>query len=108
MKEKEKEIKRQEKLKKHLKGGTASSATGISSAQAHAELTSAVKDLGNLGIGGAVSGAFAASTAPKKAPVPAGGGKALKLGAKSANEDAFLQQLRHEGERVLDKVLKSC
>uniref|UniRef100_A0A914I6K4 Coatomer subunit delta n=1 Tax=Globodera rostochiensis TaxID=31243 RepID=A0A914I6K4_GLORO len=97
MKEKEKEIKRQEKLKKHLKGGIAGSATGISSAQARTELISAVKDSP-----GAAASSLALGT--KKSAVPlAGGGKALKLGAKSANEDAFFQQLRNEGEKVLDK-----
>jgi hypothetical protein len=87
--------------------GSAASATGISSAQARAELTSAIKDsasaaFGSGGSGNGLFGGLKKSTAAQ----PAGGGKALKLGAKStANEDAFLQQLRTEGERVpIEKV----
>ncbi|KAL3121029.1 hypothetical protein niasHT_005289 [Heterodera trifolii] len=111
MKEKEKEIKRQEKLKKHLKGGiggTAASATGISSSQARTELTSVVKDTAPISslLGGTGGTSLFGGLGQKKQVVPSvGGGKALKLGAKSANEDAFLQQLRHEGEKVLDKEL---
>ncbi|KAL7075126.1 hypothetical protein ACQ4LE_005787 [Meloidogyne hapla] len=106
MKEKEKEIKRQEKLKKHLKSGisgTVGSAKGISSAQARAEITSSIKDSANEGSGGGIFGSF------KKSALIAGGGKALKLGAKSAaNEDAFLQQLCAEGEKLsIGQSLKS-
>uniref|UniRef100_A0A915NKS0 Coatomer subunit delta n=1 Tax=Meloidogyne floridensis TaxID=298350 RepID=A0A915NKS0_9BILA len=105
MKEKEKEIKRQEKLKKHLKSGISgavASAKGISSAQARAEITSAIKD-SNEGSGGGIFGSF------KKPNLISGGGKALKLGAKSgANEDAFLQQLCAEGEKLsIGQSLKS-
>ncbi|CAK5079069.1 unnamed protein product [Meloidogyne enterolobii] len=105
MKEKEKEIKRQEKLKKHLKSGISgavASAKGISSAQARAEITSAIKD-SNEGSGGGIFSSF------KKPNLISGGGKALKLGAKSgANEDAFLQQLCAEGEKLsIGQSLKS-
>ncbi|KAF7636772.1 Coatomer subunit delta [Meloidogyne graminicola] len=96
MKEKEKEIKRQEKLKKHLKGGVIGASKGISSLQARAEITSAVKDSTTTETtGGNIFGSF-----KKSAPI-AGGGKALKLGGKSAaNEDVFLQQLCAEGEKL--------
>jgi hypothetical protein len=112
MKEKEKEIKRQEKLKKHLKagmGGSAASATGISSAQARAELTTVVKDSAATGFGasiGAGGGGGLFGQVKKAQPSTTGGGKALKLGAKAAaNEDAFLQQLRTEGEKIgMEKV----
>ena len=105
MKEKEKEIKRQEKLKKHLKagmGGSAASATGISSAQARAELTTVVKDSAATGFGASIGAGGGLFGQVKKAqPSTTGGGKALKLGAKAAaNEDAFLQQLRTEGEKI--------
>ena len=125
MKEKEKEIKRQEKLKKHLKrgigglkpnienviinpnsSGSPASATAISSAQARSELTSAIKDSTGASSGSRIS-SFATD---KKATVPAGDDKVLKLGTKSmANEDAFLQQLRYKGEKMgigLEKVFK--
>lgn len=49
-----------------------------------------------------VSTNFSASESYKSASKIGGGGKALKLGAKTATEDTFLQQLRSEGQAVVD------
>jgi hypothetical protein len=65
--------------------GSAALATAISSAQARSEVTSAIKEQTTAGFG---SGTV-------------GGGKALRLCAKStANEEAFLQQLCAESEKL--------
>lgn len=104
MNEKAKEMKRAEKLKKTLGGrgaGSMASATGISSANAH-QLSSAV----TTDFGGSSA---AAVDKPKAslfgAKAPAGGGKALKLGAKATTDDSFLQQLRNEGQAVVTDSL---
>ncbi|KHJ78484.1 hypothetical protein OESDEN_21895, partial [Oesophagostomum dentatum] len=67
----------------HLDAGFGSSATGISSAST--PLT-AVQE----------------PTVPRPVTTThkAGGGKALKLGAKTKDEDIFLQQLRQEGQAI--------
>ncbi|EYC21356.1 hypothetical protein Y032_0019g3770 [Ancylostoma ceylanicum] len=88
MAEKAKEFKRLQKeaLSKGLKPSSASfgaSATGISSASTP---LAAVQE--------PVAPRPAATTAR------AGGGKALKLGAKTKDEDVFLQQLRQEGQAI--------
>ncbi|KAK6739976.1 hypothetical protein RB195_008446 [Necator americanus] len=88
MAEKAKEFKRLQKeaLSKGLKpssAGFGASATGISSAST--PLTAVQEP----------AAPRPATTAPR-----AGGGKALKLGAKTKDEDVFLQQLRQEGQTI--------
>jgi hypothetical protein len=72
-------------------------------------MTSAIKDSTTSGFGSGTIGPGSGLFGPlKKTPAqPVGGGKALKLSAKStANEDAFLQQLCTEGEKLnVEKVL---
>ncbi|CAD6188553.1 unnamed protein product [Caenorhabditis auriculariae] len=86
MAEKAKELKRQQKeaLSRGLKPNAFSSSTGISSSSA--PLT-AVQDIPR------------AAPAPTR-PTTSGGGKALKLGSKTNTEDAFLAQLRQQGQTI--------
>ncbi|WKX99261.1 hypothetical protein Q1695_014275 [Nippostrongylus brasiliensis] len=87
MAEKAKEFKRMQKeaLSKGLKPSAANftSSTGISSASTP---LAAVQE----------------PAAPRQTAMPSrtGGGKALKLGAKTKDEDVFLQQLRQEGQVI--------
>uniref|UniRef100_A0A915D308 Coatomer subunit delta n=1 Tax=Ditylenchus dipsaci TaxID=166011 RepID=A0A915D308_9BILA len=95
MNEKVKEIKKAEKLKKSLRhgGGSASSATAISSSSSGLNMAS--KDFGST------SSNYSAPVKPtpiQPMKSAAGGGKALKLGSKSTTDDIFLQQLKSEGQ----------
>jgi hypothetical protein len=94
---KAKELKKNHERNMGKGGRGISSATAISSSNAH-NFTSA---------DAAISSSTTSSYIPKTPAVSAaasskGGGKALKLGARIVSDDAFLQQLRSEGQLVSD------
>ena len=105
MTEKAKEIRRAEKLKKSLGragvGLNLASATGIGSNNITQLGTSAMKDFVTSAVGAAsFSSDLKPSTMISSALKQTGGGKALKLGQKTATEDAFLKQLQTEDRGV--------
>lgn len=90
-----KELKKNAERSNTSKGGRGiSSTTAISSSNAHAFAS----------VDASLTSTTSSSFAPKpSASAPTrGGGKALKLGAKNVSDDAFLQQLRSEGQVVSD------
>lgn len=94
-KAKELKKKRDDALKKGIKSSM-SSANAISSSNAN-QMVSVTSDFANLGLD-----TTASKPAPTKAPArPAGGGKALKLGAKDTSDDQFMRQLQNEGQNVV-------
>uniref|UniRef100_A0A914EKA7 Coatomer subunit delta n=1 Tax=Acrobeloides nanus TaxID=290746 RepID=A0A914EKA7_9BILA len=94
-KAKELKKKRDDALKKGIKSSM-SSANAISSSNAN-QMVSVTSDFANLGLD-----TTASKLAPTKAPArPAGGGKALKLGAKDTSDDQFMRQLQNEGQNVV-------
>ncbi|CAB3401423.1 unnamed protein product [Caenorhabditis bovis] len=89
MAEKAKELKRQQKeaLSRGLKSGSYQSSTGISSSSTAPTVVSEVPKTSTF-------------TPVSKTRGPIGGGKALKLGGKTNDEDAFLNQLRQQGQSI--------
>ncbi|KAK0413151.1 hypothetical protein QR680_006628 [Steinernema hermaphroditum] len=93
-KEKEKQFKKEraEMAKKNIRPNAGiSSATSISSST---PITSAINDMSEMKL-----------SAPKPSTqLSRGGGRALKLGAKTTGEDTFLQQLQSEGQAIVTSV----
>ncbi|PAV60373.1 hypothetical protein WR25_07846 [Diploscapter pachys] len=90
MAEKAKEFKRMQKeaLSRGLKPGAGSSFSSANAISSQSTPLTAVSDLP------------ASKPAAASASRPSGGGKALKLGAKTKDEDAFLNQLRQQGQAI--------
>ena len=96
-KAKELKKKRDEALKKGIKP-TASSASAISSSNAN-QMVSVTSEFDKFGLDSGLS-----KPSIKPAARPAGGGKALKLGAKDTSDDQFMRQLQNEGQSVVSEV----
>jgi hypothetical protein len=92
-----KELKKNQERNTGKCGRGISSATAISSSNSHS-FASAEPTLNSSNTSSYVPKTPAVSAAASSK----GGGKALKLGAKNVSDDAFLQQLRSEGQLVAD------